>query len=53
MKAITSALKEIPRLAAQLPGQWSDIHDQTSHDMGQSGQEIDRALNALYEPSPP
>lgn len=49
MKAITSALKEIPRLAAKLPGQWSDIHDQTSHDMGQSGQEIDRALNALYE----
>lgn len=49
MKAITSALKEIPRLAAQLPGQWSDIHDQTSHDMGQSSQEIDRALNALYE----
>lgn len=49
MKAITSALKEIPRLAAKLPGQWSEIHDQTSHDMGQSGQEIDRALNALYE----
>ena len=49
MKAITNALKEIPRLAAKLPGQWNDIHDQTSQALGQTGQDIDRALNALYE----
>lgn len=49
VQAIAGALKEIPRLAAKLPGQWSDIHDQTSQALGQTGQDIDRALNALYE----
>ena len=47
VQAIAGALKEIPRLAAKLPGQWSDIHDQTSQALGQTGQDIDRALNAL------
>lgn len=49
VQAIAGALKEIPRLAAKLPGQWNDIHDQTSQALGQTGQDIDRALNALYE----
>lgn len=49
VQAIAGALKEIPRLAAKLPGQWSNIHDQTSQALGQTGQDIDRALNALYE----
>lgn len=49
MKAITSALKEITRMTAQLPSQWGDIYDQISQDMRESGQEIDRALNTLYE----
>lgn len=49
VQAIAGALKEIPCLAAKLPGQWNDIHDQTSQALGQTGQDIDRALNALYE----
>ena len=49
VQAIAGALKEIPRLAAKLPGQWNDIHDQTSQALGQTGQDIERALNALYE----
>lgn len=49
VQAIAGALKEIPRLAAKLPGQWNDIHDQTSQALGQTGQDIDRTLNALYE----
>lgn len=49
VQAIAGALKEIPHLAAKLPGQWNDIHDQTSQALGQTGQDIDRALNALYE----
>lgn len=49
VQAIAGALKEIPHLAAKLPGQWNDIHDQASQALGQTGQDIDRALNALYE----
>lgn len=49
VQGIAGALKEIPRLAAKLPGQWNDIHDQTSQALGQTSQDIDRALNALYE----
>lgn len=49
MKAITNALKEIPRLAGKLPSQWSKIHDRLSQALGQSGQEIDRALEKLYD----
>ena len=48
-KAITGALVEIPRLAAQLPGQWSAIYDQTSHALDQTSRDIDQALNALYQ----
>lgn len=49
VQAIAGALKEISSLAAKLPGQWNDIHDQTSQALEQTGQDIDRALNALYE----
>lgn len=47
--AITQALKNIPGLAAKLPGEWADIYDETSHALGQAGKDMDRALDRLNE----
>lgn len=48
MNAITGALKELPSLAAKLPGQWNAVSGQVSQALGQTGKDVDRALNALY-----
>ena len=49
MKAITNALKELPSLAAKLPDQWNAVSSQLSQALGQTGAEINQALNGLYE----
>ena len=49
MKAITNALKELPSLAAMLPDQWNAVSSQLSQALGQTGTEINQALNGLYE----
>lgn len=49
MQSIADALAEAVRLSAALPGQWNDIHRQTSQAMGQTGQDIDRALDKLCD----
>lgn len=49
VSAMTGALKEIPALAARLPGQWRDIYDKTSHALGQTGRDMDRAMDGLYD----
>lgn len=49
MKAITNALKELPSLAAKLPDQWNAVSGQLSQALGQTGAEINQALNGLYE----
>lgn len=49
MNAITNALKELPSLAAKLPDQWNSVSSQLSQALGQTGAEIDRALNTLYK----
>lgn len=49
MKAITNALKELPSLAAKLPDQWNAVSGQLSQALGQTGTEINQALNGLYE----
>lgn len=46
--AITQALKRISELAAELSGAWADIYDETSHALGQAGQDMDRAFDRLY-----
>lgn len=48
MDGIKQALKQIPELAARLPGEWADIYDRTTQTAGQLGREIDRALGELY-----
>lgn len=47
--AITNGVKEISRLAAQLLKQWADIYHDTSAGMNHTGDDIDRAQQALYE----
>lgn len=49
MKAITNALKELSSLAAKLPDQWNAVSGQLSQALGQTGTEINQALNGLYE----
>lgn len=49
MKAITNALKELPSLATKLPDQWNAVSSQLSQALGQTGTEINQALNGLYE----
>ena len=46
--AMTQALKNLPGLAAKLPGEWADIYDRTSQALGQAGRDMDRALDRLY-----
>lgn len=48
-EASAQALEEIARLALQLPSQWSDIYDRTSHHVGQAEEDIDRAIDRLYD----
>lgn len=48
ISAITDALKECPRLAAQLAEQWKKIYQNTSSDLGQTGSAIDKAQSKLY-----
>lgn len=49
MQAITNALKELSSLAAKLPDQWNAVSGQLSQALGQTGAEINQALNGLYE----
>lgn len=48
ISAIADALKECPRLAAQLAEQWKKIYQNTSSDLGQTGSAIDKAQAKLY-----
>lgn len=48
ISAIADALKECPRLAAQLAEQWKKIYQNTSSDLGQTGSAIDKAQSKLY-----
>ena len=48
ISAIADALKECPRLAAQLAEQWKKIYQNTSSDLEQTGSAIDKAQSKLY-----
>ena len=48
ISAIADALKECPRLVAQLAEQWKKIYQDTSSDLGQTGSAIDKAQSKLY-----
>lgn len=48
LAAIAGALKECPRLAAQLAEQWKKIYQDTSSGLGQTGSAIDKAQSRLH-----
>ena len=49
LSAISAANSEIARLAAQLPGQWSNIYDRLSSSMKDTGNDMDKRLSRLYD----